>query len=463
MRISPRILRPAVLLLAGVTTTAATAAVSEEQAARLGTDLTPVGAERAGNGKTDPTVAIPEWTGGYDWAPVPEDRRRYPESYPGIGDQKPLFTIDSTNVDQYRERLSAGQVALLETYDTYKLPIYKSQRSFSAPDFYYEATKRNATNARLENFGESLIGAITGVPFPIPGNGQEVIWNHKTRYRGQAVTRYNTQLAVQTNGNYTELQLQEDVLFSYNLPGAQIDQLDNVMTYFLQLTTAPPRIAGQILLVHETIDQLADTRRAWLYNPGQRRVRRAPNVAYDNPGTGSDGLRTNDQLDVFNGATDRYEWKLIGKKEVYVPYNAYHLVDDRLSYDDLTMARHMKPEHLRYELHRVWVVDSFLREGTSHIYKRRTFYVDEDSWTIVLVDIYDARDSMWRVQEYHPIMIPWLKSVGPAGGIVYDLQSGRYLAMELSNEQPLFDENTFDSTHFRTQNMVKIAQQGRRR
>ncbi len=442
---------------------AAHAAVSAEEAARLGQDLTPTGAEKAGNGKTDPSVAIPEWDGGYDWTPVPEARRRYPESYPGIGDQRPLFVIDQNNYEEYRDKLSVGQLAMLETYDTFRLPVYKSVRSYHAPDFYYEATKKNATDARLENFGESLVNAITGVPFPIPGSGQEVIWNHKTRYRGQSITRYNTQLAVQTNGDYTELHLQEDVLFTYNLPDARPEELDNVMTYFLQLTTAPARIAGQILLVHETMDQLLDTRRAWLYNPGQRRVRRAPNVAYDNPGTGSDGLRTNDQLDVFNGATDRYDWKLVGKKEIYIPYNAYELVDNRKSYADLTQARHMVPDNLRYELHRVWVVDSFLREGTSHIYKRRTFYVDEDSWTIALVDIYDARDQLWRVQEYHSVMLPWLKSIGPAGGIVYDLQSGRYLAMELSNEQPLFEEAEFDKNHFRTQNMVRIARQGRRR
>ena len=52
------------------------------------------------------------------------------------------------------------------------------------------------------------------------------------------------------------------------------------------------------------------------YNTGQRRGR-APNVAYDNPGTAADGLRTADQLDLFNGSPDRYEWKLLGKKEMW--------------------------------------------------------------------------------------------------------------------------------------------------
>ena len=64
---------------------------------------------------------------------------------------------------------------------------------------------------------------------------------------------------------------------------------------------APARLAGEVLLVQETLDQSIENRRAWVYNPGQRRVRRAPNVAFDNPGTNSDNLRTSDQFDMYNG------------------------------------------------------------------------------------------------------------------------------------------------------------------
>lgn len=433
------------------------AKVSQAEADRLGKDLMPLGGERAGNADG----SIPEWTGGIKLDIKLDGTERHIENYAGFGgDDKPLFTITSQNMGQYDALLTPGHKALFKKYpDTFKMPVYPTRRNTIAPEPIYEATKRNALTAELANDGESLVNAITGIPFPIPKNGKEVMWNHKTRYRGVGVTRYNTQLAVQTNGSFIPYKLREDVMFSYGQQGISTSDLENVIIYFLQVTTAPPRQAGQVLLVHETMDQVLEPRRAWLYNPGQRRTRRAPNVAYDNPGTGADGLRTNDQLDMFNGATDRYNWKLIGKREMIVPANAAKLADTRLKYEDMTMVGHLNPEHLRYEKVRVWVVDSEVKDGTSHIYKRRTFYADEDNWTIVSADIYDNRDELWRVQEYHPIIVPWTKAVGPAAGTVHDLQSGRYLVMEVSNEEPAFSVQDFDLEHFRTSNMQRVASQ----
>ncbi len=433
----------------------ALAAVSESEAARLGQDLTPVGAEKAGNADG----SIPAWSGGMKGYPRPAaGKERHWESYTDVIPDELLFTITAENMSEYAGQLSAGLQAMLKQYpDTFKIPVYKSVRPVFGTEDFYAATKKNARVAKLENDGESLVDAIFGIPFPIPKSGKEVMWNHKTRYRGVATTRYNTQLAVQVNGSFTPYKLREDVMFSYSRDDVSPDDLENVMIYFLQLTTSPPRQAGQVLLVHETMDQVKEARRAWLYNPGQRRVRRAPNVAYDNPGNGSDGLRTNDQLDMFNGATDRYTWKVVGKKEMIIPYNSLKLMDDRLKYTDIAKPGHLDPQYLRYEKHRVWVIESDVKDGTSHIYKRRTFYVDEDSWTAVLADIYDKRDALWRVQEYHQVAIPWTASIAPAGGTVYDLQSGRYLAMEVSNEEPLGEQKTFDLEHFRTQNMQKVA------
>lgn len=440
--------------------TPALAAVSAEEAAQLGETLTPLGAEKS----ADDNHGIPQWTGGYQWPSTPpESQRRHPENYPGLGDQKPLFSVNKSNVDEYREFLTPGHQKLFDSYgDTYRMDVYPSQRSVFAPDYVYEATKKNATTASMEHYGESMNAAAVGIPFPIPKQAQEIIWNHKTRYRGQSISRYNVQLAVHTNGSFVAHKLREDILFSFNLPDARADSLDGVLAYFLQATLAPPRAAGQVLLVHETMNQLEDTRRAWLYNPGQRRVRRAPNVAYDNPGSGSDGLRTNDQLDVFNGATDRYRWRLKGKKVMLVPYNAYKLLDNRVSYDDIIEKQHPNQDYMRYEFHRVWVVESTLRENTNHIYARRTFYVDEDSWTILMVDIYDAREQLWRYQEYHQVMIPWTESVGPAGHMIFDFNSRRYLAMEISNEEPLFEVNDFAVDHFRSSNVRKVASRLRR-
>jgi len=190
-----------------------------------------------------------------------------------------------------------------------------------------------------------------------------------------------------------------------------------------------------VLLVHENLDQVKEPRSAWVYNAGQRRVRRAPNVAYDGPGTAADGLRTADDLDMYNGAPDRYDFELVGKQELYIPYNSYELRRGDLSYKDIINPGHMDPQYLRYELHRVWVVESKLKPGARHIYARRTFYVDEDTWQISIIDHYDGRGELWRVKEGHEIShyqvaIPWL-----AVEALYDLISSRYLLIGLDNEE----------------------------
>jgi hypothetical protein len=229
---------------------------------------------------------------------------------------------------------------------------------------------------------------------------------------------------------------------AYSLAGATEAKLDNVILYFIQETTAPARVAGEILLVHETLDQSKEKRRAWLYNPGQRRVRRAPDVSFDNPGTNADNLRTSDQFDMYNGSPERYTWKLVGKKEMYVPYNAYPLHSNKVKYSDILKPQHINQDLARYELHRVWVVDSVLKPGTSHVYKRRTLYVDEDSWQILVVDCYDTRDQLWRVQEGHVIEYYDVPSLWTTLELVMDLQNRRYLALGLVNEEP----KTYDFT-----------------
>lgn len=422
---------------------------------RLGQDLTPMGAKKAGN----EDGSIPAWDGGYSIPRPPEGEERLLESYEPFASEEPIAVITADNMADYAEYLTEGQKALLERFpNSYKMPLYKTHRTARAPEFVYEATKRNAERAYLSNGGESINDATTGIPFPLPESGKAVMWNHKLRYRTQSIQRYNVQLAVQSNGLYTPFKLQEDIRFHYSNEGVTVDELDNVGIYFLQRVIGPPRQAGNVLLVHETLDQIKEARRAWQYNAGQRRVRRAPDVGYDNPGTGSDGLRTNDQLDMFNGATDRYNWKLVGKREMIVPYNAFKLADKRNSYDDITGDRHMNQDLTRYEKHRVWVVESELREDTSHIYKRRTFYVDEDTWTILAVDVYDQRDQLWRIQELHPIPIVWKDAVATAGSTVYDLQANRYLVQEVSNEEPLFETDvSFSQRHFTPGNIKRMA------
>lgn len=445
-----------VLLFAGALAAPALAQakVDAAQAARLGGELTPLGGEMKGNADG----SIPAWTGGLTGPAPAKGKERDPASHPGISNDKPLFTITHAEVGKYADKLTTGAKALLARYpSTYKMIVYPSRRTGASPDEVYAATRKNALSAELGNNGETLIGAITGIPFPIPQSGVEVIWNHKLRYRGVSLRRFNAQLAVQANGAFQPYVLREDARFQYSMSGITPESLDNVILYFLQFTTEPPRQTGNVVLVHETMDQVKEPRRAWLYNPGQRRIRKAPNVAYDNPGTGADGLRTNDQLDAFNGATDRYTWKLVGKKEMIVPYNSIKLGDDKLKYGDIAKAGHMNQDLPRYELHRVWVVEADLKAGTSHIYAKRVFYVDEDTWTILAVDNYDKRSQLWRVQETHQWQVPWHKSVAPVGGTVYDLQSSRYLIQELSNESSMFEVTDFPLDHFTTGAVQRMA------
>ncbi len=418
-------------LVLAFTASASLAAVTAEEAARLGKTLTPLGAERAGNA----AGTIPAWDGGLT-KPVAgyKEGGHYPDPFAG---DKPLFTIDASNMEKYKGNLTPGQMALLKTYPTWKMNVYPTRRSASFPEGHYKETAANATKVKLVESGNGFTGTKGGIPFPIAKSGLEVIWNHLARYRGDTYGLNWSQASVQRDGSYTLVRFEYEYDFIYgNLAKPENSREDNKLFNFLQTVTAPARLAGQILLVHEYADQIRQPRSAWTYNPGQRRVRLAPNVAYDNPGTAADGLRTNDDFLMFNGATDRYEWKLVGKREMYIPYNSHKLVGNSVKYSDVLKPGHVNPDHARYELHRVWVVEATLKEGTSHVYKRRTFYVDEDSWMVVVQDKYDARNELWRVAEQHNINFYNVPMTYPALEVHHDIQSGRYIAMGLRNEEP---------------------------
>ena len=406
------------------------AAVSADEAAKLGTTLTPLGAEMAGN--ADGT--IPAWTGGLPKNAGTVDARGFLQD--PFASEKPLFVITAENVEQYKDKLTPGQLAMFKRYpQSYRMPVYPTHRSATVPDSVIEATKRNATNTVMVQNGNGLANFDTANPFPIPQNGLEVIWNHITRYRGGSVKRFVTQATPQANGSYSLVYFVDEFTFRGALADVDKSKESNVLFYFKQRVTAPSRLAGNVLLVHETLDQVKEPRLAWLYNAGQRRVRRAPQVSYDGPGTAADGLRTSDNLDMYNGAPDRYEWKLNGKKEIYIPYNTYKLDSPDLKYADVVKAGHINQDLSRYELHRVWHVTATLKQGERHIYAKRDFFIDEDTWQASAIDHYDGRGTLWRVAEahnqyYYNHQVPWYTVE-----TLYDLLSGRYLALGMKNEE----------------------------
>jgi hypothetical protein len=421
----------------------ALAGIAADEAARLGKDLTPFGGEMAGN--KDGT--IPAWDGGITSPPAGYKKgAHHPDPYAA---DKPLFTINAADIGKYADKLTAGQQAMLKLYPSFKMKVYPTRRSAAAPQRFYDATRNAAVKAQLSDGGNGVTGVTAGIPFPIPKNGNEAIWNHILRWRGNSMDRQFILAPLTRSGDYTPVEFDEKIDFRYNREGMTEDKLDNIVAMFKQEIFAPARLAGRILLIHETLDQNKENRSAWLYNPGQRRVRRAPNVAFDNPKEGGDGLTTSDTVDMYNGSPERYDWTLVGKKELYVPYNSYALHSDKLKYKDILTPLHLNPEHLRYELHRVWVVEAKLKPGTRHIYQRRVFYIDEDSWQILAMDQYDSRDQLWRVSEAHCINYYEVPTFWSTVETHYDLQSGRYIAINLTNETAPYNFDVkFEATEF---------------
>ncbi len=417
------------VLLAGMSPARAELAPAELE--RLGKDLTPSGAERAGN----KDGSIPAWTGGLTKPPAGwKPEQGYVDPFK---DEKPILVITATNVEQHKDKLSAGTIAMFKKFPGYRVNVYRTHRTFANPQAIYDATREQAAKARLD--GLSLKNYdVPGVPFPIPKSGVEAIYNHTTKYFGgyQACRDW---LPTRANGNFYRVGFCEDMVQGQNMTPRTSG---NVFTFF-GLYDAPATLVGTIYLVQDPVDYTTGSRQAWIYNAGQRRVRRAPDLAYDNIDDGTEGMRTTDDYWGFQGAMDRYEWKLLGKKEVYIPYNSYKLNDPSLKYADMLDKGTLKPDLQRFELHRVWVVEATLKPGMSHVLSKRVFYLDEDSHTIALADGYDGRGNLWRNYTYHLTQAYDAGVMFQAPFITTDLVNGNFIVTGLSNErkQPAYQWN----------------------
>ena len=425
----------------------APAQAPEQEPARLGgSELTPVGAERAGNAEG----TIPAWTGGVTKAPADYVTGRMHTD--PFRDDAPLYSIDASNVGDHAQHVSDGLQALLAASpQTFRLDVYPTQRSAAYPQWVYEAVARNATEARLSTVGKGgVTGAEVSSPFPIPRSGVEVLWNHLLRFRGQRVARTNGSVAVTRGGRFNVILSRDEFLFPYSFPeGSQIrTRFENVVFAFRSRVFAPSLVSGDGTLVIEPIDQTDNPRKVWSYSRALRRVVRQPHFAYDHTAPSTDGLRTVDDAELFNGPPDRFDWKLLGKREMIIPYNAYRL-HGAGSDGDILKRGHIAPGLSRYELHRVWVIEGVLRPGESHIYSKRVFYVDEDSWQIALADTYDLDGRLWRVGEahavnYYEVPVHWSTLLTH-----YDLAARRYYVTGLDNgRQPYEFTNKADPREF---------------
>ncbi|MDX1451244.1 MAG: DUF1329 domain-containing protein [Oleiphilaceae bacterium] len=406
----------------------AIAKVSEQEARRLDGELTPLGAQREGS----PDGLIPAWTGGITAPPEGYQQGDFLQD-PFI-DEAPLAVITADNVAAYQHWLSDGQQALLKQYpDTFHMRLYPSHRTHAAPEWLYRNTRRNATLTTLTEDGSGILNAFGGVPFPIPQSGLEVIWNHVTRWRGIWLRRDEAEAVVYPNASRKMYTADLDIMFNYYAPRANPNDTDNILLFYKSLVKSPARLAGGAFLLIDPIDQTIQPRQTWGYNAGQRRVRRLPHASHDSAALLSESTRTMDDTDMFNGSPERFTWTIVGKRQLIVPYNCNRLGLPDLSYDELLWPHHINPHHVRYEVHRVWVLEARLKPNARHIYSRRVFYVDEDSWGIMISESYDHEDQLWRVGMSHGWAIAQARGVMPVVDVYHDLKTGRYNAKGMQN------------------------------
>ncbi|MDI3259008.1 MAG: DUF1329 domain-containing protein [Sinobacteraceae bacterium] len=437
-----------ILVVAGMTSLiqTATANVSPEQAEKLGHELTPIGAEKGPSSDG----LVPAWTPEKQHGMLSGEYA----SNPAIEAEKPLFTITAANMDKYDAYLSEGHKYLLKTFKDYKMNVYPSHRTVAWPDFIYKSTAVNAVKCTLVGTDDPD-NCTQGFPYPIPTDGAQVIWNHRIKWRGNTVRRSNDQLIVDQNGHYQKAQLVEDVKFLYanEKNPVTLTKGKGLFLYYESHLLAPPRVAGTVILVHESGGTGAAGRAAWLYSPALKRIRRAPAVCCDNPYEGTDGQQFYDQVDMFNGVLERYTWRLVGKKEMIIPYDNFKI--SRAKYASLVLPGHVNQDLPRYEYHRVWVVEATLRPGERHTYAKRVFYVDEDSWDIVMVDCYDAKGALFNFQEGMSTPQYNVLTAFTVPEVIYHFDSGRYFLTALQAEGHPNDYSVEYPNDFFTDNYVQ--------
>nr|WP_319563635.1 DUF1329 domain-containing protein [uncultured Rhodoferax sp.] len=364
----------------------AQAAVSADEAAKLKTELTPFGAEKAGN----KDGSIPAWTGGYT-TPIPGDKPGGKRGDPFKLD-KPLFSITAKNVDQYANKLADGTKAMLKKYPDYRIDVYPTRRSAAGPQWVYDNTFKNATRAKMN--GDIPEGAYGGIPFPIPKTGAEVMWNHKLRWRAPSLNFAVSQYQVTSDGKpVLTTDSVSDQQMPYYFQDGSVEAFAKQNEYWtIRMLTVGPQIrAGEAIVGRIQLDGAKD--QAWVYLTGQRRVRKLPNPCCDTPTPATAGVMSFDEVETFNGRLDYFDWKLEGKKEMFIPYNNNKLFSVK---DADVLGKFPNPDHVRWELHRVWVVDAALRAGQRHQAPKGRYYCDEDTWQCAIGDRWDANGQLWK-------------------------------------------------------------------
>jgi hypothetical protein len=387
----------------------------------LKTTLTPFGSERAGNADG----SIPAWTGGYTTVPdgyVSGQPRPDP-----FANEKPILSITAANMAQYTDKLAVGAQQLLQRFpSTYRIDVYPSHRTHAMPQYVYDNAALNVTRAQISADGTAVTGAYGGPPFPIPSSGAEIMWNHLTSFQAVSLKAMNGNWVVPNGGSkYLASQATVTANLPYYDPNGSPDTFSGIYKEYIVNPVAPPYQIGNALMAIQQLNAAEHPPKTMQYLPGQRRVREAPDLAYDNPNFLIGGVTNFDETFIYDGRMDQYDFKLVGKKEMYIPANNNKCFLS--SYDEQLGDNHYNPDVLRWELRRVWVVEMTLQPGARNVDARRTMYVDEDTWVAVLCDVYDSAGSFWKF--FHSIcLLAYEMPTTLANGtnVAYDLHKGDY-------------------------------------
>ncbi|MBP8926246.1 MAG: DUF1329 domain-containing protein [Pseudomonadales bacterium] len=413
----------------GLIWTVAHAALSDEELTLLGTTLTPWGAEIAGSADG----SYPAYTGGIK-PPAGFDQESgvWPDPYP---EDKPLFSIDAKNMEQYKDRLLEGQMELMRRYPSYRMDIYPTRRSAWLPERIIKNALANARNpeCKTSSDGVGVYGCWGGTPFPIPHNGYEAMWNHLLFYTTPGEFNSSAFLA-NANGSITML-LQTRTIGDYPYFNPEKTPYEGTGIYYLRplsTTMQPTREAGTQTLLWYPLRYDIDDQRAWSYQPGQRRVRLAPEFSYDTPVAQMGGVMFFDEINLFAGRMDRFKFELKGRKLMYLPYNNYRMHLLQGDPKQLLGPHHFLPEKVRFEARRVWVVEATPLPGVRHMASKKRFYLDEDTWVALAYEGWDHSDKQFRL-----LMGNGIADYAHGGVIlgssaqVYDFSRGQYAGVQL--------------------------------
>ena len=423
-------------LLAGTSLATATVAMgatmrqAQAQAAPdatlLTTTLTPMGAERAGNADG----SIPAWTGGLVSPALPPDQ---PVAVHLFEDEQPLYTVDASNMAQYADMLTEGTKFQISKYGT-SLKVYKTHRTAAVPQYVADNTAKNVTSAKLDPRGGrfGFTGAYGGAPFPIINTaeplvgGVQLIWNHLTAWVGYSDLTMFAPGLVMINGQLTLVAgTLSRTIYPYYDPQGTLATFGGYFSKGHYYDKAPSSVMGQETLVWHTTNVNVHPDIVWSLLNGQGRVRKDPNQAFDAPNPESDGVANVDEAEGFYGNPEQYNWTYITKKEMLVPYNCNKLGFGNL--EDILGPHFPKPEWVRWEKHRVWVVEATLAPGEHNVNVKRRFYMDEDTWFIMLGEGYDGNGNLWKAYVNYNQCIPSMPGVVDMATATYALMTGDYI------------------------------------